>query len=417
MDLADTFGVFTALFTREQHIRRAEWQDGAFRMRNNDLQRMLCLTVITADNAVGQAWSEDWSLAAVQRCFHVARNNARQDPLRLASIQEMAREEKRFPAMSKAGSEAPETESLPREVERLHQQAAARIAPYSLTTTLENVLEQMRVVRSDGISYAVCFSRLLTDHVTYLPAGNALHRIRIGTSHLPQNGWDVQHHLAALSEQTERFIRDFPTLSDLEHSAYCTHAPLTDCPLLLDIELLARLVYAWVQSSRTTIGSRAIIQAVALDGCPGYFPLHPWGCLFPPLTLLSPTGPEPAHLHAVRGISSFSNHLLVRLPDSLEQVQHVDHLFEQAGLMGMDGTWLLLEGVDWFAFDGNSGLCSFLPRSMRTRHEILKPCLFELPLHRVMESLWPEPVKPSSGGDLKTSCGLFQVLNMCWFSR
>jgi hypothetical protein len=383
MELADTFGIFASLFTREQRIREVHWQDGGFRLRKNGASRSLCVTVQTADSRVGQAWTENWSLSSVQRCFHHARNHARGGSPLLAAMHELARQERRLPALSTEGSEPEWVELVPRHIDVLHRQAASRISPYSLSTTLRFIEEQVHSFRSDGMNHSVRFSRLLTDHLSCDPLRTTSHRMRTGITLSPCAEWDMPQHLDALTEQTEWFIRQLPNTSMMHPASFSTPLSVDSGPFWLDMELLAMMVVAWTKSRSETGASRATIRAIALDGSPGYFPIHPWGYLFPPLTLLSPAGAVPAHLHIIRNDPDFSNLLTVQLPLLREQVSHPHELFELA-----ENGALLLEGADWFSFDEQTGLCCFLPRRVSTRDGDRSPVMFEMPLHQVMESLW-----------------------------
>ncbi len=382
MELADTFGVFAALFTRERQIRHTEWQDGAFRQRENGICRSLCLTLLTGDGTFGQAWTEDWSLSAVQRCFHLARKNARHHPLTLATLQELALQETRLPPMSNGDFHPDSAARLPLEVERLHRQAARHVAPNTFTTTLDAIDEQMHIIRSDGTAHSARVTRLITEHVSFVQQATlSPYRKRTGISLSPFTEWDMQQHVLVLNEQTEHFVHNQSAHQHDERVNLSNHDFFGDTPFWIDMELAAVLLYSWMKSSCDTGASPATIQAVALEGSPGYFPLHPWGYLFPPLTLLSPDGAEPAHLEAVRGIGDFSNHLSVLLPNLLEPILHADQLFEE------HPEAVLLEGVEWFAYDEHTGRCCFLPRRIRARSAYLEPGPIELPLNRLLESL------------------------------
>jgi len=402
MELADTFGTFATLFWREQQTREYQWQNGGFRLRQNGVSRLLHLTVQTSDSRIGQAWTEDGSLAALQRCYHHARNHARAAAPVLRAIRTLADEEQRLPALAADWHRPEWVEQMPREVEKLHRQLMSRISPCRLTTTLRLIEEQVRAVRSDGMCHSTRFTRLVTDHVFPDSAHTAAAVMRTGITLSPGVETAMEEHLAALAAEMDHCLGQ-RTDTPRSHPAACSFAPRLDrIPLWIDLHLLARMLVAWIKSGHQPAASRATIQLIALDGSPGYSPIHPWGYLFPPLTLSSPSGEIPSDRFTICNVPSFFNHLMIELPLWGKETAGPCELFDLG-----DGSALLVEGADWFSFDAHSGLCCFLPRRIRTRDGELAPALIELPLRNITASLWAGTGGSATvwGGDLWTATG------------
>jgi hypothetical protein len=372
LELADSFGVFATLYASEQQIGRWIWENGSFRHRHSEHRRLLCITVRTADERFGQAWSNDWSHSAVLRAFHMARRWACIDPDALASCRHMAQWETRLPEhrsqeldwQTAYGGQAAY------QAERQHHEICSRPSVPTAETVFTLQQERLYAARSDGTSHAAGLFRELTEHHMYDKSG-AARLVRCGSA-----GTMLPDAAQPTDDLTAEELQ-LPKPHSFDCTAMRSEQTLRDRLLVLDISLLARLVYAWVHSEqRGSLRSAATIQAEAVEGSPGYSPIHPWGYLFAAMPLLSPAGCDTANLAALR-VRSFQTHLSVQLPlwqDAPTSAEQLLNAAARNGLLNDEEVWLL-EGAHSFSFDPITGTCCFLPgRFVRYTDGKWTPC-------------------------------------------
>jgi hypothetical protein len=365
LELADSFGVYATLFASDKQMGRWEWESGSFRERYSENRRSLCITVRTADERFGQAWSNDWSLPAVERTFHMARRCARFDPAAVKSCRRLAESETRLIGhrLQENDWQASSGERAAYQAEQLHHEISSGLSAPAVQTIFTFQEEQLYTARSDGATHSARLFRALTEHTMYGETGYRQLRSGIAGTSLPE---------IIVSRPPDEWIPDEPRPYDqpLIPSGCWNEDTLSNRLLVLDIRMFARIVYAWVDSEQPgTFGSAATIQAEALEGSPGFLPIHPWGYLFASMPLLSPAGCDSANLAAVR-VRSFDTHLSVQLPHLLDVPTSMEQLLttgEQHGWFSEENgeeVWLL-EGTQWFAYDRQTGICYFVPGRFR----------------------------------------------------
>jgi hypothetical protein len=389
VELADSFGVFASLFAVEREEQLLTWRGGAFADRETSRQRLFGITVVIGDRA-GQAWTEDLSKAAAENAFHRARHSAKKNPLLLDALKQLAAREERCPPL------LPELEEpdwvdpgFYRPAETHHRHLARELASVSLHTALRVTRERFHAARSDGAVHQATVWRTACSH--RFAAGAKSYEIKAGMSAPACGHLSLEPLLASLSRQTEQLQPRWGNFA-------APQEPLSflwpNVQYLIDTELLARLVHAWVQAVPATAGcSSALLLAEAVEGSLGYYPIHPFGYLLGPMAIFSPEGLNQACLEACRTALPFAGHLSLQLPallpfDAADPTKAFQ-LLQQRGLLDEELLYVL-EGVERFHYDQATAAVFFQPRRVHMRAgnslKQLPDCLFQGSLHSLFAS-------------------------------
>lgn len=380
LQLADAFGVAASVFTTVNRSCTVGWRRSSFVHRHSGAKASLTVTVVTPADAIGQSCTDEWSLAAAVRTFHLAKNSAVPDPFRLAQLARLSMLEKRSAPLAPAPDKP---DKLPasffREVERYHRYFQNELSPLSVETTCTVGWTQMVAGRSDGSFHQATIWRAECRDEWCNPALQQTAPRRLFTCVSAPSA-----SLLSAAQLTSAAWSKLRTRKwQLSAPSTAAHKENNAAQLLLDGEVTAAILFAAFLSGALDHPppTTAVITVEPNEGIPGYHPLHPYGYLLAPEVICSARRSDPPYLQALRSHSEqISAHLSLRLPhlDETRQDDKLADLCRRLTSRRLASELDVLQGIDRFHYDAASGLFALLPRWVARWQEdqlqILPPC-------------------------------------------
>ncbi len=363
LKLADAFGLTASVYTTAAASRTVCWRQGSFVSRRSSVHTSLTVSVVTSAGAIGRVTTDDWSIAAAVRAFHLARKEAVHNPLFLAQLSRLnAREARALPPAP--ALDRPDKLPAPffREVERYHRQLQRLVAPQQVGTTCTVRCEQIAAGRSDGSLHQATIWRAECLDEWHDPHSFSTRRLFACFS-APAAALLSVEQLTAPSLRKLRFLKRHKSVAAADW-----RQSLSEPQLLLDSEVTAALLFAAFLSG--TIDepppTAAVISLEPSEGIPGYHPLHPYGYLLAPAIICSARRSDPSYVQALRNQSNrISSHLSLRLPRLANEARddaNPAEVCRRLAVRGLAGELSVLAGINRFHYDADSGLFALLPQ-------------------------------------------------------
>lgn len=405
MKLADAFGVYSTIYLRNSNMKSFTWCNGAFIRRNTSQERQIFITVRTADGLVGFATTEEWNESSVVRSFHFARQLMNYNLPFLLQCSRLAELEQKSPPLLPAVDILKQPESVfLQQVEHHHVRTRKILSAPRVSSQLRLGLEHLYTARSDGQSYDTVVHRV--QYQLSLQSNHAEEpekQVNAGISST-EGTLFAEHLIRQIDNQLSALTTSIATS---DHYACQVEQLLLDQPLLLDADITARLIHAWLLSATTLCQlpkTSACLSVAPIEGAAGYYPLHPYGYLLAPAPLLSPDDFDKPYVDALcQAPQPFSAHLILQLPkigihtESRLTMKQVVRQLTEDGIVKHE--LYVLSGVKQFHFFEQTRFCALLPKEVWhfTGGQAIKcnPTWIYAPLHRLYASLVGE-IGPSS---------------------
>ncbi|MBO8162215.1 MAG: hypothetical protein H0Z34_00680 [Brevibacillus sp.] len=374
LELADVYGVFASVYATAGQGRTVCWRNGSFTRRWSSSERLFSVTVITQQGELAQMSTTDWSLAAAERAFHLARERARSDHSRFAQIRRLADLEARCAPFPPAGERQEEwPSSFYRAIEQHHRQCRERFGAIPWLTTSTVRYEFLTAARSDGALYQTAVWRAGCLHEW---GRNIGHRLFVETT---------AETASQLSPESLVYYVDTKLCETDQKPMFAGHLPQSGVigdSLLLDADITAAIMFAAFLAGtfdhRPPSSASLIVEPS--PGLPGYHPLHPYGYPLAPATICSPEKVDQAYLHALRTCADqISSHLTVKLPTlDGQRDQSLHETCQTLADRGLIAELSIFKGIERFHHDPRSGLFILLPKQhcrwSSRRLSIQPPC-------------------------------------------
>lgn len=325
MELADSFGLFAVFYAHHSEAISYHWHCGSFIRRQTENRQKVFLHLIFPDGRIGKAESPDWSIPAVEKAFHHARNEAKSKPGFLDFLQQLTIEEKRAPFPATEENEpAPSHTEFACCIDRHHQELLPIISPDLLDTTLCIFEETSYSLRSDGIHYQTKGWRAACSHTLF-----SIERLQPFHFH---HGITVSANtpFAKLAEPLKSELIQWKTA----YTASGKPAPeiktvTARIPFIFDATIIAHLIRAWLQTGCGDTGRSAVASLwfAPAESMMDRLPLHPCGYQLSAAPLLSATGCNRELLQAFREPYPLTGHFLCQTPVHLQQAVNPREIF------------------------------------------------------------------------------------------
>ncbi|UFJ41877.1 hypothetical protein LOK74_05070 [Brevibacillus humidisoli] len=364
LQLADTFGVFASVYTTVRDSRIVCWKKSGFDYRKSALERYISVIVLTPSGEVGRMCTDDWSLTAVERAFHLAKDTAVQNPALLEQLERLGKlEERSLPLLADEEKQDKLPPNFFREVEQHHRQCQNLLAPQPVTTICTVNCDQFAAGRSDGTYHQVSVWRADFLNEWQDQKSQTLQKLRSSTS-APSARLLNAEQLAAPSVSKLRRLVSRAAIPEADPVRVTTE-PST---MILDAEATTAILFAAFLTGTLNDPppTAASVTIEPNEGIPGYYPLHPYGYLLTPEVICSPKKHDRPYVQALhQNIQLFASHLTFRLPSlgSDENEHDPAEICAQLSARGLINELQVLRGVARFHWDPDSDLFVLLPAS------------------------------------------------------